>query len=522
MQVAPPCISFSIQNWHNETRIERRTDSEGKVHTETKQVRVNTHKASMKYPVVGYEDETLSPDQTLAMFHLLNDGQVHTDSEKGEADLKNHKPKAMVILAHFPLEFNAVSAAASHHYDFTKQSFYQRNTTDVHQDKKENRYMDNHREYVVVSLKGGTADSHETQWWMNAGAYYLCSLALMALPYRLFMYSQVQKTEWTIMKHFSHEPVATWREPPLKSRRYRTDAASRAFRAVPREASASYGAGGGDDGVGARPNVPIQLHVSSGAPAYWKNRDLGAGFDDKIKLPPADIARFQMILDHTFKVKATRDRKNQAMPSRLVVEQVVRVEDASLWRRYEAKRAQLLALGGPRPISELPGSGALKTARFVDLGGGEGVLPASASDFTPELNEGYLFHGSSPGGALGIGEGGFNMGLVGSNVGTMFGAGAYLAEASSKSDEYASEDPQGIFAGKQALILCRSLLGNPFYITASDIPRIEKALATGAFDSVLGDREAEVGTYREFVVFDQAQIYPEYIVIYSRSFVDTT
>jgi hypothetical protein len=47
-------------------------------------------------------------------------------------------------------------------------------------------------------------------------------------------------------------------------------------------------------------------------------------------------------------------------------------------------------------------------------------------------------------------------------------------------------------------------------------------LATGAFDSVLGDREAEVGTYREFVVFDQAQIYPEYIVIYSRSFVDTT
>jgi hypothetical protein len=129
-------MSFSIQNWHNETRIERRTDSEGKVHTETKQVRVNTHFASMKYPVVGHVDETLSPAQTLAMFHLLNDGQVDTDPEKGDADLKNHKPKAMVIMAHFPLEFHAVSAAASHHFDCTKHTFYQRNTTDVRQDRR--------------------------------------------------------------------------------------------------------------------------------------------------------------------------------------------------------------------------------------------------------------------------------------------------------------------------------------------------------------------------------------------------
>ena len=34
-----------------------------------------------------------------------------------------------------------------------------------------------------------------------------------------------------------------------------------------------------------------------------------------------------------------------------------------------------------------------------------------------------------------IGENGFDMSRVGSNVGTMFGAGAYVAEASSESDE---------------------------------------------------------------------------------------
>ena len=35
-----------------------------------------------------------------------------------------------------------------------------------------------------------------------------------------------------------------------------------------------------------------------------------------------------------------------------------------------------------------------------------------------------------------------------------------MAEASSKSDEYSSEDPVGLFAGKRALLLCRTLLGN--------------------------------------------------------------
>lgn len=35
-------------------------------------------------------------------------------------------------------------------------------------------------------------------------------------------------------------------------------------------------------------------------------------------------------------------------------------------------------------------------------------------------------------------------------------------------------------------------------------------------DSVLGDRQKARGTYREFVIFDSALAYPEYIVIYRR------
>jgi len=99
----------------------------------------------------------------------------------------------------------------------------------------------------------------------------------------------------------------------------------------------------------------------------------------------------------------------------------------------------------------------------------------------PALNEAYSFHGTSPVGAVGIGESGLDLGMVGSNVGTMFGAGAYMAEASSKSDEYASEDTSGVFAGRYALLLCRALVRNAFYISESDMPAIEAAIASGRY-----------------------------------------
>ena len=43
----------------------------------------------------------------------------------------------------------------------------------------------------------------------------------------------------------------------------------------------------------------------------------------------------------------------------------------------------------------------------------------------------------------------------------------------------------------------------------------EKVL-NGDFEHVLGDREKAVGTFREFVFFHEASIYPEYAVFYRR------
>merc|ERR1719313_598192 len=133
------------------------------------------------------------------------------------------------------------------------------------------------------------------------------------------------------------------------------------------------------------------------------------------------------------------------------------------------------------------------------------------------VNEFYLWHGTTPEGAIGISTDGFKLAYAGSHAGTYFGRGCYFAECSSKSDEYARAG-DSIFAGVFALLLCRVTCGSLFRTTVPDHASIDKALASGDYDSVLGDREASVGTYREFVVYDEDLVYPEYVLLYERKF----
>jgi hypothetical protein len=44
------------------------------------------------------------------------------------------------------------------------------------------------------------------------------------------------------------------------------------------------------------------------------------------------------------------------------------------------------------------------------------------------------------------------------------------------------------------------------------------AAKAGGYDCVIGDRERKVGTYREFVLFDERQVLPEYAVICRRQY----
>lgn len=105
---------------------------------------------------------------------------------------------------------------------------------------------------------------------------------------------------------------------------------------------------------------------------------------------------------------------------------------------------------------------------------------------------------------------------AGKSTGTMLGYGIYLAECSSKSDEYARDDSGGTYPGLRALLLCRCLVGKPYIVhEAGDHVAIAKQMGC---DCVVGDRESKVGTYREFVMFDERQVFPEYAIIYRRQY----
>merc|ERR1719162_1582295 len=130
--------------------------------------------------------------------------------------------------------------------------------------------------------------------------------------------------------------------------------------------------------------------------------------------------------------------------------------------------------------------------------------------------EALLAHGTNPSSAMAILKTGFSLAAAGKSTGTMFGYGVYLAECVSKSDEYARDDNGGTYPGLMAILMCRSLVGNPYVVQdAGDY--IQTAKEQGC-DCVVGDRETKVGTYKEFIFFDQRQVMPEYAVIYKRQY----
>eukprot|EP00930_Biecheleria_cincta_P000716 TRINITY_DN101699_c0_g1_i1.p2 TRINITY_DN101699_c0_g1~~TRINITY_DN101699_c0_g1_i1.p2 ORF type:complete len:109 (-),score=17.58 TRINITY_DN101699_c0_g1_i1:45-371(-) len=96
----------------------------------------------------------------------------------------------------------------------------------------------------------------------------------------------------------------------------------------------------------------------------------------------------------------------------------------------------------------------------------------------------------------------------------MYGSGVYLAGSCTKADEYAKDEPGDYYDGINAMLLCRTCMGKMYYTTKRDENAGDNALVKKTPDCTLGDRSASAGTFREFVVHDTSQVYPEYIVFY--------
>jgi hypothetical protein len=268
--------------------------------------------------------------------------------------------------------------------------------------------------------------------------------------------------------------------------------------------------------VGARMGLPAEWDVVLELAGASSRRLLKKSEETQVELK----SRLQQMVDETFtgwgglgKQTRTRDRFAEAIATRLEVMSVVYVQNAENYFNFLARRQVL--------TKECPPSMRTNWGIRTDKVSLAGVGRHSVNPLDPSINEHYLWHGTSPAGAAGITDTDFDMKRAGTAYGTLFGCGLYFAESCMKADEYVKPDARGWFP----LILCRVVLGNINYCDIREPVKIAKKLEAscskrsgGQFHSVLGDREKVRRTFREFIVYDSHQVYPEYIVWYKRMY----
>jgi len=223
------------------------------------------------------------------------------------------------------------------------------------------------------------------------------------------------------------------------------------------------------------------------------------------ELQRSELSEFQDLFDASFRKKFTRDRKDGNVPDRLRITRGHRCQNVQNWIEYSRRRWQIKE--ELRAKKDLPRSiNDLKTA---------GVFPEQDQyRLDSNAHEEFLFHGTNDAAADGITNGDFLVNLAGSNAGTLYGKGVYLAESVSKSDEYTKENARG----ERCILVCRATLG---YVNYNDqispnADALVKSCTEGPYHCVLGDREKCRGTYREIMVYDDDQVYPEYVIWYTR------
>ncbi|CAE7227604.1 Parp14 [Symbiodinium natans] len=246
------------------------------------------------------------------------------------------------------------------------------------------------------------------------------------------------------------------------------------------------------------------------APNYWTPAArAGTTAQEVVPATDEELVMLQEVMDGTYKAVATRDRGGKPIASRFVVVQALRSENPWLWDRYAARREAV----GVQLRSRSDGEECPVTPSTLSASLGLTLRCLHEVHGNPS-NEAYLLHGSNPTSALSILRTSFKMGLAGKNAGSMFGPGVYLAESSVKADEYAQDDTNGSYTGLYAVLFCRAVVGRALQVT--DPADYGPLVTSGDFESVVGDRERAVGTFREFVFFHEAAIYPEFAVFYRR------
>lgn len=239
-------------------------------------------------------------------------------------------------------------------------------------------------------------------------------------------------------------------------------------------------------------------------PRYWKNRCPFNEFSEWVEPSEAVQEVLEAATLETYRSVRTRGHKVR-------LESAHRFEDMDLWRKYSMCKQgmKLKRANACTPVESI-----VKVDLACDIAG-----TAMDGRLDKTLNEVYLFCGCSPKLCSGIAEDGIAIANLFTTCSTaQFGRGLYLSDSAAGGDARAREASGGL----RCLLLCRVLLGEVLEMGeqrgSAVADYVQHAIKSGDFEAVWGgtrrpsnplDREA-----REFVVYDQAQVYPEYAVYY--------
>jgi hypothetical protein len=252
-------------------------------------------------------------------------------------------------------------------------------------------------------------------------------------------------------------------------------------------------------------------HTGSGArvsPMNWSpDADKVTGCH-KVELTndPKWATRFQELLDGTCRQKTLGAGRDQIIKGgkydRLVFHKAWRLENSKLYGLYAAHRDHQVV--NPKEAIYAKTHDLPTSAWMEDECGLR----------KKERNECYLWHGTKPDYVDIIATEGFDERVC--SLQGLFGAGVYLADEVSKSDQYTTPTPANDpYNGVYHIFLVRGTMGKFEKLSTGSK---EARRAPAGCQSVLG--QIDQNKYREYIIYDGWLAYPEYIIEYKRQYVE--
>jgi len=248
-------------------------------------------------------------------------------------------------------------------------------------------------------------------------------------------------------------------------------------------------------------------------PSYWSVRDEGTDHRRVVecgKDEPAELTAVQAFMDATLYPDAKYHLK---------VQRVIRVEDSDMWDEHRRSITYITDTRHPEELFQNDGTHLAKTKS-----GHLQLIPLTTrclpEYFTGRMyrdaNETYLWHATKRAAAESIIQNDFKVRKQSPQV---LGKGVYFAESPTLSDKYAVVGPSGFYC----MLLVRVVLGK--VDATRHVSRFKgkklvftthttKMVRKGICDSVVLERP--YNNTREYCVANNTQLYPEYLILYSR------